>query len=97
MILGIAIPEALVMTIDGATLEALVVLHICQEVQVSAAAIAMGARAEAYHRSQHIHAALHQYLTEGLSHVPAQDLAFVEIWGLDLRTLMGCGAHACNS
>ncbi|VVA12627.1 PREDICTED: serine/arginine-rich splicing factor [Prunus dulcis] len=25
------------------------------------------------------------------------DLAFAEIWGLDVRNLMGCGAHACNS
>ncbi|KAM1051811.1 hypothetical protein ACFX2A_034089 [Malus domestica] len=43
---GVAIPEAPVMAIDGATLEAPVVLHICQEVQVSAAAIAMVAGAE---------------------------------------------------
>ncbi|KAB2621501.1 serine/arginine-rich splicing factor SR30-like [Pyrus ussuriensis x Pyrus communis] len=62
---------------DGATLEAPVVLHICQEVQVSAAAIAMVAGAEAYHRRQH-------------THVPAQDLAFAEIWGLDLRNWMWC-------
>ncbi|XP_050142296.1 uncharacterized protein LOC126618293 [Malus sylvestris] len=53
MILSVAIPEAPVMAIDGATLEAPVVLHICQEVQVSAAAIAMVAGAEAYHRRQH--------------------------------------------
>lgn len=46
MILDVAIPEALVMTWDGATLEALVVVHICREVKAAVAAIAMVAESE---------------------------------------------------